>query len=134
MDGSTVLATILWAGFAVGVGFGVAALVLRPDAPALACAVASVVLLGAFSFLAGFSIGPFTAAIPAALTGLAATRRRRADSRAAAVLVGLAAYLATVWLSPRDYGLVLLPPLELLALIASAIPSSRSSSRSSAAP
>ena len=128
------LATILWAGAGLGVLLAVAALVAASDAAAVAAGLASVVLLGGFSFAAGFSIGPFTAAIPAVLTALVATRHRRADLRAAAALVALAVYLATVWLPARDYGLVLLPPLELLSLIASAIASSRSSSRSSAAP
>jgi hypothetical protein len=94
----TTLAAVLWIAFVAALVVGVAGVVRGGSAGLLAAALASAVLL-TFSFLAGFSIGPFTVAVAVAITALAVTRGTQ--WRPQALAVAAVVYLLLIWVLPR---------------------------------
>jgi hypothetical protein len=97
VDPDTVAAA-LWIAFVTALVVGVAGVVRGGSYGLLVAALASAVLF-AFSFLAGFSIGPFTVAIGLAITALAVTRGTA--WRAQALAVAAVLYVLLIWVLPR---------------------------------
>jgi hypothetical protein len=92
------LEAVLWIALVAAVVLAVPGVMHGGAAGLLAAALASAVLL-VFSFLAGFSIGPFTVAVAVAITALAVTQGTRWRSQALAVAAVV--YLLVIWVLPR---------------------------------
>jgi hypothetical protein len=88
----------------------------------------------AFSFVAGFSIGRFTAVLPLVVTAFAVTRDRAPRLQLAAQAAAIAIYLLLAWLIPERvgfWGIQFMLPLCLVAYAAALIfPPGRDPARS----
>ena len=95
-----VLATIAWGLFAlflVGAVTGTT-LLERTYRPALAVLAVATVSGFIFSFLAGFSIGRFTAVLPLIVTAFAVTRYRDVLLQVAAQVAAIGIYVLLAWI------------------------------------
>jgi hypothetical protein len=116
-----VLTSIAWGSLALFVGgFAVGATLLeRKYRRGLAVLALATVAGFVFSFLAGFSIGRFTAVLPMLVTAFATSRGRSSYVLAAALLVAVGLYVLLAWLLPVLYwGIHIELPLCLLAYAA----------------
>ncbi len=108
------LAGVLWLSFVPALLLALAGLHRGGPAGLRLSAVASAVML-VCSFLGGFSIGLFSAAVPTLVTALAVTSGRRAAWRAIGVLIGVAAYVLLTWVVPFVIPIGEIIPLALLS-------------------
>jgi hypothetical protein len=93
-----ILEAVLWIALVAALVLGIPGAMHGGSGGLLAAAVASAVLL-TVSFLAGFSIGPFTAGIAVAITVIAVTHGTR--WREQALAVAAVVYLLLIWVLPR---------------------------------
>jgi hypothetical protein len=116
----SVLFTIAWGSFALFC-FGTLAATLLPErAYRLALAVFAVATVSGFifSFLAGFSIGRFTAVLPLLVTAFAVTRYRNPRLQLIAQVAAIGIYVLLAWILAEQvhyWGIHLDVPLCLAA-------------------
>ena len=114
------VATILWTAFAGAIVLGVVSIrVTDRNVSLLAGIVATVVLTG-FSWLAGFTIGPFTIALPVLLTATIISRRAALVVRILLVVLAAGVYWVVTWPSQQlgTWWPIILPGLCGLAYLA----------------
>jgi hypothetical protein len=121
-----VLGAIAWGLFAIFlVGTLVGTLLLeRAYRRALAVFLVATVSGFAFSFLAGFSIGRFTAVLPLVITAFAVTRDRPVRLQLVAQAAAIAIYVLLAWIIPDRigyWGIQFMLPLSLAAYAAALI-------------
>jgi hypothetical protein len=130
-----VLATIAWGTFAlflVGAMVGTI-LIERTYRTALAVFVVATVSGFIFSFLAGFSVGRFTAVLPLIVTAFAVTRYRDPRLHLAAQAAAIGVYVLLAWILAEQvhfWGIQIELPLSLVAYAAAlAFPPARDAAR-----
>lgn len=115
-----VVATILWIAFALAIVLGFIAIRVTDRTASWIAAIVATALLVGFSWLTGFSIGPFTVALPVLLT--ATITSRGAPLIVRILVIGLAAgvYWVVTW-EFQQFGSwwpLVLPGLCALAYVA----------------
>jgi len=130
-----VLATIAWGTFAlflVGAMVGTI-LIERTYRTALAVFVVATVSGFIFSFLAGFTIGRYTAVLPLIVTAFAVTRYRDPRLQLAAQAAAIGVYVLLAWILAEQvhfWGIQIELPLSLVAYAAAlAFPPARDAAR-----
>jgi hypothetical protein len=113
MDQYQLVADALWSGFALSIVAAVSGVLVARHGyrgAALGLLFASALGTLAFSFIAGFSVGPFTALIPVLITGYMAGMGRGRRTVAECLLAATIVYLAASWLlSPVGFVFVAWP-------------------------
>ena len=122
----SVLFTVAWGSFALFIIGAAAGTLLIERTYRLALAVFAVATTGGFtfSFLAGFSIGRFTAVLPLIVTAFAVTRDRDPRLQLAAQAAAIAIYVLFAWILAEQvgyWGIHLDLPLCLLAYAAALV-------------
>jgi hypothetical protein len=115
-----VFTSVAWGSLGIFVlGFGVGAMLLeRSYRRALAILILATLGGFVFSFLAGFSIGRFTAVLPLLVTAFATTRGRTMYLQSGAVAAAIAIYVLFAWILPLPFwGIHIELPLCLLAYV-----------------
>jgi hypothetical protein len=132
----SVLFTVAWGSFTLFC-FGTLAATLLPERAyrlALAVFAAATVSGFIFSFLAGFSIGRFTAVLPLLVTAFAVTRYRNPRLQLAAQVAAIGIYVLLAWILAEQvhyWGIQLDIPLCLAAYVGAFIfPPGRNPARS----
>ena len=130
-----VLATTAWGTFAlflVGAMVGTI-LIERTYRTALAVFVVATVSGFIFSFLAGFTIGRYTAVLPLIVTAFAVTRYRDPGLQLAAQAAAIGVYVLLAWILAEQvhfWGIQIELPLSLVAYAAAvAFPPARDAAR-----
>jgi len=123
---ASVLFAIAWGSLALFFIGAFAGTLLLERAYRLALAVFVVATVGGFTFsyLAGFSIGRFTAVLPLVITAFAVTRDRDQRLQLAAQAAAFAIYVLLAWIIPEQvgyWGIHLELPLCLVAYAAAMI-------------
>jgi len=130
-----VLATIAWGIFALFFIGAFAGTLLLERSYRIALAVFAVATASGFifSFLAGFSIGRFTAVLPLIVTAFAVTRYRDPRVQLAAQAVAIGVYVLLAWILADQvhfWGIQIELPLCLVAYAAAlAVPPDRNAAR-----
>jgi hypothetical protein len=126
-----VLSTIAWGLFALFLVGAVAGTILleRTYRPALAIFAVATLSGFIFSFLAGFSIGRFTALLPLVVTAFAVTRYRDPRLQLAAHVAAIGIYVLLAWILAEQvhfWGIQIELPMSLAAYaLALAFPPTR---------
>jgi hypothetical protein len=122
----SVLFTVAWGSFAlfsIGTFAGIL-LIERTYRPAVLVFVVATASGFVFSFLAGFSIGRFTALLPLIVTAFAVTRYRDSRLQLAAQVAAIGTYVLLAWIIAEQvgyWGIHLEFPLCLVAYAATFI-------------
>lgn len=114
------VATILWIAFAVAIVLGLVSIRVTDRNISLAAGIVSTALLTGFSWLAGFTIGPFTIALPVLLTATVISRGAAVLVRILLVVLAAGVYWVVTWQS-QEFGSwwpFILPGLCTLAYLA----------------
>lgn len=119
-----VIATILWIAFTAAIVLGLIAIRVTDRTVSWVAGIVATALLVGFSWLAGFSIGPFTVALPVLLT--ATITSRGAPLIVRILFIGLAAgvYWVVTW-EFQQFGSwwpLVLPSLCALAYVTAFLP------------
>src|ERR1700674_4940751 len=120
------LAAIAWGIFVLFVVGTMAGTLLLERTYRLPLAILAIAAVSgfAFSFLAGFSIGRFTAVLPLVVTAFAVTRYRDPRLQLAAQAAAIGVYVLLAWILPQQvgyWGIQLELPLCLIAYAAALI-------------
>jgi hypothetical protein len=97
MDPWPLVAAVLWSGFVGALVLGAVGVWLSPNRSGLTLALVASALLAGFSWAAALSIGPFTMALPALITALAAGRGLPRTTWAFVAALGAVAAWLLVW-------------------------------------
>jgi len=114
------VATILWIAFAVAIVLGLVSIRVTDRNISLVAGIVSTAVLAGFSWLAGFSIGPFTIALPVLLTATIISRGAALLVRILVVVLAAGVYWLVTWRS-QQFGTwwpFILPGLCALAYLA----------------
>jgi len=120
------LGAIAWGSFAVFLVGALVGTLFLERAYRLALAVFIVATVGGFTFsyLAGFSVGRFTALLPLVVTAFAVTRDRSVRLQLAAQVAAIGVYVLLAWIVAEEvhfWGIQFMLPLCLVAYAAALI-------------
>jgi hypothetical protein len=114
------VATILWSAFAGAIVLGLISIRVTDHNISLVAGIVSTAVLTGFSWLAGFTIGPFTIALPVLLTATIVSRGATLLVRIVLVVLAAGVYWVVTWQS-QQFGTgwpFILPGLCALAYLA----------------